>query len=612
MILYTDNQADNAVITSPESSIFNPPSNVKDSRLSRVFKGDEQTSLQIAGSGSLKNISQGYTNLVSDPTDLTTANWSEGNATATDSGETINGYKLWTVTGDSVGTYRQIQNTAFVCTSDIIVFSAIARKGTSDTSLLVVNNNTVGTTHGQITITSFASKTVGTAFGATLLKEKWLDDDTVALVGLANTSSITIGDSLEIRVFSNGSVSDQTNTLWTQPQITQGSTTRYPFINGSKTADVIDETFTMPDRFTGRIRITPNFAYDTTPSNKALAAWRLDTNNRLLFYYEDSADRFQIYWENGGTGRVLISQIFDDGTTYTNINQELDLLFSLDLVSGGITDSRFIVIPTIGSINEDKTWSSTPDIKVSTFPTLTMGHDTGSFQADSSYEYLRIYEGLLVGDVTSSADADALLKDKKVLFDNTYQQKLTATDLLIANSTINDGDTVLLQGNDVDSWGAGTPLYETVVWSKNITKHNFTKSTYQYYRLFLNSSNVVSIGRIYLGTRYRTAGNQVMIPHDRKSASLKTISIAGQSYMDKRYQYSLVSTKWPLLTEEQNNKVLSIFESVDVGTPFFVTFDKAGSILGTLYVTIDEDGLKSTPLGNRNLYTMGMDFREEV
>ncbi len=186
----------------------------------------------------------------------------------------------------------------------------------------------------------------------------------------------------------------------------------------------------------------------------------------------------------------------------------------------------------------------------------------------------------------------------------------------IANHNITSSVTTLkLQGNATDVWTSPS-VDETLTWDSGIITKNITEASYQYWRIQIidatNPDTYIKLGRVWIGESYRTAGNQVMIPHDRKSASLKTRSIAGQSYTDRRYQYSLVSTKWPLLTEEQNNKVLSIFESVDVGTPFFVTFDKAGSILGTLYVTIDEDGLKSTPLGNRNLYTMGMDFRQEV
>ncbi len=609
MILYTDNQVDNAVITSPESSIFKPPSNVKDSKLSRVFEGAEQTSLQIAGSGSLKNISQAYTNLVSDPTDLTTANWSGGNATATDSGQTVNGYKLWSVEGDTTGTFRQIQNTAFVCTSDIIVFRAITRKGTSDQNRINVYNNTTATNVGQYGVLSFTSKTTATAFSATILKETWLDDDTVSLVCLADTSSITIGDSLEIRVYSNGSVSDQTNTLWTQPQITQGSTTRYPFINGSKTADVINETFTMPDRFTVYTEIEPFYQYDTS-NNHDVFLWST-TGYQCRCVYARTNDSIYFELTDNITYPRLQSQTFGTGLNPT-INQKIKILVSFDSLSDQLNSSRLIIILEDGTVFEDNTFSTTPIVKQSILSTLQIGHSGGNEQADSLYTFLNVYEGLLVGDITSSDDADELLKDKKVLFNRTYQQKITATDLLIANNTINDGDTITLQGNDVDSWGTGTPLYETVVWSKNITQHNFTKSTYQYYRLFVNSSNTVSIGRVYLGTRLIPPELSPTLTHTRISASLKTRTISGQTNQDGRYFYSTVGVSYPAVTKAQKAVLIDMFESVDVGTPFFVEFNETCLDLGTLYATLDQDSLSFDLLGNTDYYSVGLGIIEEV
>ena len=108
MIIYSDNQTDIANVTASPSSVNYPPSNVKDSRLERIYKGDEQIDFDISGSGSLKNISQAYTNLVQDPTDLTTANWTATNVTISDSGETLSGYTLWDVKSAISGTFRSI------------------------------------------------------------------------------------------------------------------------------------------------------------------------------------------------------------------------------------------------------------------------------------------------------------------------------------------------------------------------------------------------------------------------------------------------------------------------------------------------------------------------
>ncbi len=600
MILYTDNQADKAIITSPELSIFNPPSNVKDPRLSKVYKGDKDISLNISGAGSAKNISQEYTNLIEDPCDLTTANWTDallGNTTITD--QSINGHLFSNVTCTGSSYARDCEVLANTFVNNQVIVSGIIRRVNNDRDGRLVFDEIGGGIKLSIQ-PNFDNKTFTVHYG-TLLQHEYLDNETAYICGVTDTFDITA--QTEIRAYVKGV---NNSTMFTEIQVVDDTTTMYPFTAGTHSADVITEAFTMPDRFTLRTKFIPNFRPSPTDI-KTIFTWQIDYTNELLIYYNHSTNRFILHWEESGVASTISSGVFDDGTTYTNLNQPLDMIFSFDFVSNTL---RFVIMLGSGKIL-DANAGSIPN-KLKNYPTLSIGNRGGGSQADSSFEYLRIYEGLLTGDVSSSSDVDNQLKDKKILLDKTYQQKIKATDLLIAGSTINDGDKIILQGNNVDSWGTGTPLYESVVWSKDIIKHHFIESNYQYYRLSVNSSNDIEIGRIYLGGRYATAGNHVTVPHDRKSASSKTISVSGQSYMDGRYKYSLVSTKWPILTETQNNEILEIFDTIDIGTPFFVTFDRAGSILGTMYVTIDEDGLKSTPLGNRNFYTMGMDFRQEV
>ncbi|MCP4344851.1 MAG: hypothetical protein GY795_04910, partial [Desulfobacterales bacterium] len=179
MILYTDNQADNAVITSPESSIFNPPSNVKDSRLSRVFKGEEQTSLQIAGSGALKNISQAYTNLVQDPTDLTTSNWDNsalGNV-PTLADDYISGYRFSKLTSDGTGAGRYLSQ-SITLTGDCSC-SFYCRYVNADRTRFRLYDFTANAERAEVTI-FWLTKTVSSSAGASF-KYKFLDSVTVKI-----------------------------------------------------------------------------------------------------------------------------------------------------------------------------------------------------------------------------------------------------------------------------------------------------------------------------------------------------------------------------------------------------------------------------------------------
>ena len=63
MKIYYDNKVDSATVTSDQTITNYPPSNVKDSRLSRIYRGAEYSELQVDAGGGLKNISDAYTKL---------------------------------------------------------------------------------------------------------------------------------------------------------------------------------------------------------------------------------------------------------------------------------------------------------------------------------------------------------------------------------------------------------------------------------------------------------------------------------------------------------------------------------------------------------------------
>ena len=280
--------------------------------------------------------------------------------------------------------------------------------------------------------------------------------------------------------------------------------------------------------------------------------------------------------------------------------------------SGGQNDSRFIVVPLeSGALAEDTSWSVAPDVKTSDFPTLSIGQEASSNQIDASYQYLRIYEGLLVGTVASSSDIDDLLDDKELLLDKTYQSKITATDLLLANTTIHDGDTILLRANDVDSYNAGSPVDETVVWDEDIIHHNFTSGTYQYWWLSVNSSNDVEIGRLYLGESSTPPDIAPTVSVVNNTADVKTKSIGGQTYGDERYNYKQFITTFSSVTHAQKAALETFFDSITTIKPYFIEFDETELDLTRYYVTTDQTELRFTLLVNSDYYTASVNFVEE-
>lgn len=610
MILYYDNQIDTAeTITGTPSLAAYPASNLQDQRLTRIYRGDKYTELLIDSGGAEKSITQAYINRVDDPTDLTAVSWTTVSTTVTDSGETLEGYKLWTVTGNAVATFQRVESNPFTCGSDLIIFRSVCRKGTSDETLITIYNNTTVATAGQATI-DFTTKTVTPAFSAIILDELWYDDTTLCLVIQASQAAITSGDSLELRLYSNGSTAGTLSTLWSQPQFTQGTLNRFPFVDGSKTADVISESFTMPDKFTIDLIIRPDYDYNTT-TQKHFIRW---TNGSALFSltWGTGSNKLVIQWIEGGTSAFMISQQFDDGTSLTNLNQRLRVIGSFDLVSADANASRFIVIPLEeGAAFEDSTFSATPDIKELTYNTLLIGTSGTINQADTRYEYVRVYEGLLTGTITTYDEAEDALLDKELLFNETYQSKILASDILFANTTMRDGDTIRLRANNIDTFDSGTPLDETVDWDDRITHHNFTQSRYQYWWISVNSSNVIDIGRIFLGEGYTTPGVGPTVTAQYQSSSIKGRSTGGQTYGDKRHLQWLFTTVFPALTHDQKREFERIMEEIDITKPLFIEFNEDCSDLTRYYVTINQDELRFTVLSNNQYYTTSIDWIEE-
>ncbi len=201
----------------------------------------------------------------------------------------------------------------------------------------------------------------------------------------------------------------------------------------------------------------------------------------------------------------------------------------------------------------------------------------------------------------------------EIVFDN--GASINVNSVCIANHNITSSVTALkIQGNDTDVWTSPS-VDEDLTWDDGIITGSFTQASHRYWRIQIidatNPDTFIELGRTWIGIGLDTCGINVLVVEDRMSNSVKSVTPSGQAYLDIRYFHTETQVKFPILTEDEANEVKSIFETVDLGIPFFITFDKAGSIMGTLYVTMD-DSIKITPLGNRKLYTSGFSFREEA
>ncbi len=603
MKLFVNNEVDNAIVSSPDEDINYPASNVQDKRLSRFFRGDKSIDFNITGAGSPKTIAQAYTNLVTDPVDLTTGNWTTALLLSTTlSSQTIYGLQFTELTVDGLS-INDSANQAVTLSGTEAATSYIIRNVDAVSTLVDLIEG--GQDRGRALIT-WATKTV-TLNSGLKVDYTWIDDITLQIDIIADNIA---GANGTIHIFPTRTLI-ACSVLVTAVQCVKDTTTMFPFVDGTHSADVIDETFTMPDRFIIDSISNSRYAFNSAIGHMEFA-WRITADKEFRLQYIPSIDKYHLVWDEGNE-RVMVSIQFDDGSNFININQKLRFIIFANLITGNINGSSFFILEEDGTIHVVNAWSGTPDIKELAYTTLSIANLSGGSQGDLVMEYLRVYEwNGTKPTITSNQDITDYLADKKILLDKTYMSRLTATDLLIAKSTINDGDVITLRANDWDSFNSGTPVDETVTWSKDIITHTFTKASYQYWRLSVNSSNVIDIGRIFLGLSYSTPYLGVDISHSYQSGTVKTRTPIGVTYGDIRIKENLISVKWPkILTATDKPALITAFDFVDISKPFFWTFDDSVSLLGTLYGTIDGNGLHFVYYRNPVYSRAAISFIEE-
>ena len=152
--------------------------------------------------------------------------------------------------------------------------------------------------------------------------------------------------------------------------------------------DMTEETrieclFDLPSYFSARIIIRPEFTYDTAFFH-ALFGWRIVSSvTNLVFYWSPSSDTFTLAWNDGGTERYLQTRQFDDGTSLTDIDQDMVIDAVIDLRTAQSTGSQLYWNRNL----EDSNWSGTIAAKSTNFPDFTIG---GFSWGDNSENTLKI------------------------------------------------------------------------------------------------------------------------------------------------------------------------------------------------------------------------------
>ena len=191
---------------------------------------------------------------------------------------------------------------------------------------------------------------------------------------------------------------------------------------------------------------------------------------------------------------------------------------------------------------------------------------------------------------------------------------VTVDSIGLNNHNISSGVTTLkIQGNATDAWGAPT-IDETLTWSSGIITKQFTGDTLRYWRLQIidagNTDTYISLGRVGLYDSFTLPDISPSVGHTRQSNSLKTIAVSGSAYLDKRYFNSIHSVRFPKVSHAEKANIITQFETIDIGVPFFCTFDETELDFDTVYVTFDQDSLSFNLLINSDFYESSFSLRE--
>ena len=595
-IIYS-NLLDNYTLTESQEDANYPVENVQDIRLAKVWRTETASAASVvisAGSAALA-VFQATTNLVSDPEDLTTANWTEVNATVTLSDLYYDGKRFTKITNVGAVNGYVWQNHGTTWTTLTPSFSVTIKKGSSGGNVTAfgVRNITRGDWAFIIIVDwdNYPDSPESTLIG-TLHRYKWIDSETIEIQGIC-VAILALTDDLQSWCYGSNNSTDGEYTYWTAIQA-EDLPYSTPYVSGSRAVTHPDKTFEMSSQFIIDMIVEPWFTYDTA-INHRFSVWYIDATHRFFIRYTAANDRMSILWIDGGTIREMNSQVFDDGSAEVDINQRIRIIVSIDLTTGDTSGSRFIIEPLeSGAIAEDAIWSGAIDALSSTFSTLSIGHENDLIQADSQIEYIKIYEGTLVGTVADSDDADTLLAAKDLILDLTYLNKLTADTAAIVNHNLSADATIKIEGNDYDSWN-GPPVSETMTWRAETIVTFITSVSYPFWRFSITDPNVndsyFEIGRLVLGEYLQIDPSSLIeFPEKHPRSDQMSFSLSNQPYGDIGVEHKELDYRFENATDSMKSSIETMWGSVGKFKPvLFLNFDTQFSVIPPLYCSLNND-----------------------
>jgi len=558
-----DNQIDSLAasqITALTETTLYEATMVQDERLTTQWRSTaatDQTIVFNAGGTVTEThadqaIFQATTNLVTDPENLTSANWTEIYVDTTTSA-TILGYPAYEITanrdsGDAI--HRQVLSSP---TTTMSIVTTLRKTGTSPAASRVLFCDADTAQNAVLVHVTWATKAVTYPNGAEAISPVWIDDETVRLF-LNPDDIINPSNDIELRYYvSTGTALTGQSVIATAPIVVDNT---YPLgytatSRAAWTATAGNVAYTIPPsgKFIVDTEVFPYFPYDAAVVNR-IWEWFIDNDNQLILSYSPGDDAWQLFWEQENSAATLTLPAFDDGTALT-INQPMRIVASMDLSTGTAAGSRVFMIPrSQGSLSETTAWSTTTQIlSASGFSTLSIGHVSNVAQLDGFMSYLRIHGGTLTDINSTEAAIDAELATKQLTYSGSdYQSKFDVDTLAILGHTISAEADIKVELNDWDEWtytdGSDSSIIRnTMTWDENtILTFLDSKVKRQYARFTINDPNNdngdIRVGRFWVGDYLDISPSSLLDFKVTKQTSDRTI------YGRNRQKWSDVGVHW--------------------------------------------------------------------
>lgn len=197
----------------------------------------------------------------------------------------------------------------------------------------------------------------------------------------------------------------------------------------------------------------------------------------------------------------------------------------------------------------------------------------------------------------------------------------SATALVVSGFLYNSGATQVnfyLRGS-TDNFASSNVLIGATGYDGTQTSlFAFSSQSFRYWRVEFfkdNASDVVDVGRIFLGTYFQTADQPDYGGYSEElvDPSPTQYSVGHQSYTDRREQYHALSANFTRLAEADASSIKTVVKKVGRHTPFFVQVQDSFPLDKVFYVKFVKGYKRDvSAFDSQFYYDLDLEFEEQV